>query len=361
MELRSARLLCLLLLWVSLARDGPGQTPQPTEPSRLSSQQKRELGQLLSQFGRARNDPKRQAEICDAAMSLGQPAVSAILTVVAQEMSPQLNRYRNRFFKQAVALSKRRTREIDLAEVAQLRSAVLGLSKRPDFTHDSIVRHADPAVKRLEDIFVIRRDEVLAQSKDLQPERDKLKPFGEIWERCAQWLHQRLPPEAEKPKEPPAFEKYLEGEEDLAVGLAVPMDPTTREILAVSARLASRLDPEEARAILALNLTRNLLGLRPVVTDLALVSAARDHSQDMQELKFFSHESPLPGKKTPWDRAERWGTKASAENIYVGAQDGRAASSAWFHSPGHHKNMLGDHRRVGIGRAGGYFTELFGQ
>jgi uncharacterized protein YkwD len=80
----------------------------------------------------------------------------------------------------------------------------------------------------------------------------------------------------------------------------------------------------------------------------------------MQKLGFFSHESPVPGKKTPWDRAKRFGTTASAENIAAGYQDGRAVNLGWFHSPGHHRNMLGNHRRVGVGRAGGYFTEMFG-
>ncbi len=81
----------------------------------------------------------------------------------------------------------------------------------------------------------------------------------------------------------------------------------------------------------------------------------------MRRLKFFDHTSPLPGKTTPWDRAKLFGTLAASENIYRGAADGRVANRAWFHSPGHHKNMLGNHARVGVGRSGGYFTELFGR
>ena len=112
---------------------------------------------------------------------------------------------------------------------------------------------------------------------------------------------------------------------------------------------------------MALNLTRNLLGLNALSIDLKLCAAARDHSADMQRLKFFAHESPVAGKKTPWDRAKNFGTTASGENIMMGVRDGKAANLGWFHSPGHHKNMLGNHNRVGMGLTGAHFTELLGK
>jgi len=139
------------------------------------------------------------------------------------------------------------------------------------------------------------------------------------------------------------------------------MDAATRAVLAANLQLASKIDPEEARCVLDLNLTRNLLGLAPVLIDLALTAVARDHSADMERLNFFSHDSPVPGKTTPWDRAKRVGTTASAENIAAGTLDGAVANLMWWHSPGHHKNMLGQHARVGLGRSGKYWTELFGR
>jgi uncharacterized protein YkwD len=44
----------------------------------------------------------------------------------------------------------------------------------------------------------------------------------------------------------------------------------------------------------------------------------------------------------------------------MGYADGNAANLGWFHSPGHHKNMLGNHRRIGLGVSGQYYTEMFG-
>ena len=60
----------------------------------------------------------------------------------------------------------------------------------------------------------------------------------------------------------PNFEQYLTGEEDLAAKMAMPMDETAKAALAENTKLIGNLDAEEARAILACNLMRQLLGLR---------------------------------------------------------------------------------------------------
>jgi uncharacterized protein YkwD len=149
-------------------------------------------------------------------------------------------------------------------------------------------------------------------------------------------------------------------DEELTLTLAMPMDPATRGVLSANAALAAKLDPEEARCILDCNLTRCLLGLQALEIDPALVAASRGHSADMEKLNFFAHDSPVPGRTTPWDRAKLVGTSASAENIAAGHADGVSASRGWWHSPGHHKNMLGEHRRIGVGRSGALWTEMFG-
>ena len=46
--------------------------------------------------------------------------------------------------------------------------------------------------------------------------------------------------------------------------------------------------------------------------------------------------------------------------VFAGAVEG-AANQLWWHSPGHRKNVLGNHTRVGLGRSGKYWTELFGR
>ena len=118
---------------------------------------------------------------------------------------------------------------------------------------------------------------------------------------------------------------------------------------------------EEARGIEECNLLRLYVGLGALELDPKLCEAARDHSKDMAEQGFFAHESPVPGKKTPWDRAAKAGTTASGENIYAGSPDSHSANMGWFYSPGHHKNMFSPgQRRIGLGQHGSHWTQLFG-
>jgi len=106
---------------------------------------------------------------------------------------------------------------------------------------------------------------------------------------------------------------------------------------------------------------RVLLGLNPLKIDPGLCSAARDHSTDMVKQKFFSHESPVAGKRTFQDRARKFGSAANGENIAEGQPTGAAVNQDWFHSPAHHLNMMNRHwSRVGVGRFEKTWTEMFG-
>ena len=80
----------------------------------------------------------------------------------------------------------------------------------------------------------------------------------------------------------------------------------------------------------------------------------------MKEHGFYYHYSPLPGKKTPWDRAKRCGTSANAENIARGQRTAEQVVLAWWRSPVHHQNMLGRQQRIGIGYHEGHWTEMLG-
>ena len=120
--------------------------------------------------------------------------------------------------------------------------------------------------------------------------------------------------------------------------------------------------PEDEReGIREVNEWRLLLGLNALIIDPKLCDASRGHSEDMAKNNFFAHESPIAGKKTPWDRAANEGTKASGENIYMGSTAPSSANKGWFYSPGHHKNMFkASHKRIGLGRYGSHWTQMFG-
>jgi uncharacterized protein YkwD len=122
------------------------------------------------------------------------------------------------------------------------------------------------------------------------------------------------------------------------------------------------LPADEAEGIEEANRWRLYVGLDALELDPALCAAGRDHSKDMSTLGFFAHESPVDGKRTPSDRAGNFGTSGGAENIYMGGTDPGSANRGWFFSPGHHKNLFrAGHRRIGLGRHGGHWTQMFGR
>ncbi|NNE90560.1 MAG: CAP domain-containing protein [Verrucomicrobiales bacterium] len=132
-----------------------------------------------------------------------------------------------------------------------------------------------------------------------------------------------------------------------------------REILNQNEKLKGQIQAAEYAGILELNQWRIAAGLSPLLIDPKLCAAARDHSKDMAAGGFFSHTSPIQGKKSPWDRARNFGTSASSENIAInGSTEG--ANKSWFHSPGHHKNMFRENATiVGLGVNGRHYTQMF--
>lgn len=159
-----------------------------------------------------------------------------------------------------------------------------------------------------------------------------------------------------------AEEKIISKEKDAISSVAgLPRDGL--RIIGDNDKIAAKenVPDDERKGIREVNEWRLLLGLNALIIDSKLCDASRGHSEDMERHKFFAHESPLAGKKTPWDRAANEGTKASGENIYMGSTLPAAANKGWFYSPGHHKNMFkGSHKQIGLGRYGRHWTQMFG-
>ena len=155
----------------------------------------------------------------------------------------------------------------------------------------------------------------------------------------------------------------LEAAEKAAAETISGFERNDLKILALNRKTAKdkQVPAAEVTGIEECNELRMLVGLNALLLDPKLCAAARDHSTDMAEKGFFAHESPVPGKKTPWDRAKNFGTSASGENIYMGSADPHAANMGWFYSPGHHKNMFSPgQRRIGMGCSGNHWTQMFG-
>ncbi len=258
-----------------------------------------------------------------------------------------------------------------------MRAEAAAVSAREPLEKQHITDEIDPKLARLGELLlvtpgmVLEHDPALAAEHDaLVEELDGVRDWWETWRRAADgWV--RLDPanagDGAGPKKaaPAQTDPWEDAVDDAAAWLsllAVPMTERDRAVLLANreAAAAGELLPIEAEGVLCHNLIRIQLGLPAQRVDPKLCAAGRDHSKDMKELGFFAHESPVPGKKTPSDRAARFGTSAGAENIAMGMSAAREAIQAWWHSPGHHKNMLGGADRIGLGFYENYWAEMFG-
>jgi uncharacterized protein YkwD len=156
------------------------------------------------------------------------------------------------------------------------------------------------------------------------------------------------------------MEDALHDAEALSAGLATPMPSADRTVLLSNRQTASKIAAPEAQGIQVLNMMRIRLGIGALSIDPKLCLAGRGHSTDMKERNFFDHTSPVPGKETPWKRAQLAGTSADAENIAAGTDSPEGVIEMWWHSPGHHVNMMAAHKRVGLGKYEQTWTQMFG-
>jgi uncharacterized protein YkwD len=103
-------------------------------------------------------------------------------------------------------------------------------------------------------------------------------------------------------------------------------------------------------------------GPAPALTwNAQLETAAYNHSKDMSEKKYFSHEST--SGKGPGERIRtagyRW--KAYGENIAVGYSNEKSVVDGWLTSPGHCRNIMNkSYKEMGVARVNGLWTQDFG-
>ncbi len=116
---------------------------------------------------------------------------------------------------------------------------------------------------------------------------------------------------------------------------------------------------DEAFALL--NEHRLSRGRPPLAYDPALESAIQGHCMHMALHDFFSHDAPEYVVSSPWDRASMCDADAHGENIAWGYESPQDVMTGWKWSPGHNANMLNaSFARVGIGKYGTYWGQLFG-
>ena len=122
------------------------------------------------------------------------------------------------------------------------------------------------------------------------------------------------------------------------------------------------MDAEEIKNFAMVNTYRQAIGLMPYEAGPRLIQAARRHSKEMVDLKYFSHESPTASEKDFGMRSKNAGYDkgAAGENIAAGGNGGEGTFWMWFDSEGHHKNMAGCSNALGVGRWNSTYTQNFG-
>lgn len=144
-----------------------------------------------------------------------------------------------------------------------------------------------------------------------------------------------------------------------------PPGATARDANFTQARPAHPyLSADEQELIDRINAARTERGLYALTPDPTLVQDARNHSQDMAALGYFSHTAPAADRRSPMDRyldilhaAHQSAPNylLIGENIYYcsvsrGSQDIAFAHQTLMNSPGHRANILDPrYGRVGVG------------
>ncbi|MCH2105008.1 MAG: CAP domain-containing protein [Planctomycetes bacterium] len=275
--------------------------------------------------------------------------------------------YLSLYQREATRVGTERLRSAPAGEVEKQREKLLKYSRSSSLTKDQVKRYCDEALFALEGLLQVSAAGLLDESERLREEQGglldeamDLEWLAEVWDLAVVFA-----PEAEIAKlEACAFGreiyKELRETEELMALSGVATEARDKSVLADNQAIAGELLPEEYKGLFELNRIRILAGIGALKIDAKLCLAGRDHSKDMVEHDFFSHTSPLPGKRSPGDRARLAGTSGGGENIAAGQETGGGAIRAWWYSPGHHRNMMGGYGRVGLGQYEDHWTQMFG-
>jgi uncharacterized protein YkwD len=334
--------LCLLF---GLLSSAVLHAQESSEAPKADAEQRKQVQQLLADLDGRRMTAEHRVQVVEKLLALG-PAGEAGL-------KDYLNRTLRNLSQMVAPLPA--TPGLD-AQIERLRATLADLRHDTSLTKEVLEATGVPALDQLTAVYgqreAIRKPHYQKMGR-AATQLDQFSDFLRCWEAKA----------GENPALQPASVSIQKCREKTARLLtqAAPNDEKTRLLLRENEKIGQQLPPDVAAGLRALNALRVTCGLQPLLIDLKLCEAARIHSADMESHRFFSHQSPLPGKATPSDRARLAGTTACGENLYMGSSVTVDALRAWFLSPGYHKNMLGESpTRLGLGHSGKYWTQMFG-
>ncbi len=134
-----------------------------------------------------------------------------------------------------------------------------------------------------------------------------------------------------------------------------------RTVEAFNGKARTSMSKAELEVLTLLNGYREMMGLRILEIEEHLVMSARWHSTDMRDNQYFAHIDKEG--RGPRDRAMemQYEPVGVGENCAAGIEEPARVHWGFYYSSGHHRNMLmRGWVHVGIGMAGNYWTQDFG-
>jgi uncharacterized protein YkwD len=101
-----------------------------------------------------------------------------------------------------------------------------------------------------------------------------------------------------------------------------------------------QITPESVLA--EMNAYRAQFHLAPLQFDSRLAAAADDRMRDMEELAYWSHESPDGRSPFMWLRMRNYPYQNAGENLAAGFETCEVLVDAWMESKGHRDNILSE-------------------
>jgi uncharacterized protein YkwD len=317
---------------------------------------------LLREFPNKSKDPARQGEIVDELTALGPVAASNIMQPLSTRFRQMHARYRMSFDVAAARAARKKESALDRAQIKTDLAALRAQQASPT---DQNAAKSWPAMQRLKEAYAVDCNAVLAEDRKLAQAREELLRLGTWMDTCRGPVIEAMKAQGRDTSSIEAgdapFEKRLALQDQGAATRALSIARRHVAILKKNEGLLDKLHEQVTLGVNDLNMMRMILGLTPLQIDLKLCDAAHDHSMDMKTRGFFSHESPVPGKRTFAQRAKLAGTTASGENIARGQSNALHVNKGWYFSPGHYTNMFRpSYTRIGFGFAGRFWTQVFG-
>lgn len=116
----------------------------------------------------------------------------------------------------------------------------------------------------------------------------------------------------------------------------------------------------ENEILTIVNNERSKQGLRSLTLNWELSRVAKIKSQDMNDNRYFSHQSPTYG--SPFDMMRKFGInyRYAGENIAMGQKTSSQVMTDWMNSSGHRANILNaNFTQLGVGKYDTHWTQQF--